>query len=144
MQPGVTSVLARLSARRDSDHGVRHSNSDRSLFIECALITYHLPTSLHSLYKRMISCFTPDIESVISSPLDRVSMSTWMASASSRSWFAIAVLHFSTRLTTRWWIGNAPLVSSPSCTTTGVDNDSQFSASNKGFIRRSRSSTRRR
>jgi hypothetical protein len=81
---------------------------------------------------------------VISSPLDRVSMSTWMASASSRSWVAIAVLHFSTRLTTRRWTSNAPLVSSPSCATTGVDNVSQFNASNKGFIRRSRSSTRRR
>jgi hypothetical protein len=145
MQPGGNKrVNAPVTAmtRRDSDHP--GSNSVRSLFIECTLITYHLPTSLHPVYKRMISCFTPDIQSVISSPLDRVSMSTWMASASSRSWVAIAVLHFSTRLTTRRWTSNVPLVSSPSCATTGVDNVSQFNASNKGFIRRSRSSTRRR
>ena len=34
---------------------------------------YFLPKAA---YKRIISCFTPDIQSVISSPLERVSMST--------------------------------------------------------------------
>jgi len=109
----------------------------------CTVILSSLSYFYH-VYKRMISCFTPDIQSMISSPLVRVSMSTWMASASSRSWLAIAVIHFSTRFTTRPWKSNAPLVSSPSCTATGLDNVSQFNASNKGFIRRSRSSTRRR
>jgi hypothetical protein len=37
-----------------------------------------------------------------------------------------------------------PFVSSPSCPTTGGDSDSQFSESNSGLIRRSRSSTKRR
>src|SRR6266702_6635433 len=39
---------------------------------------------------------------------------------------------------------HAPFVSSPSCPTTAVNSVSQFSASNRGLIRRSRSSTKRR
>jgi hypothetical protein len=59
---------------------------------------------------------------------------------------AIMICHCYSTFSTRCVSLNmdAPFVSSPSCTTTGADNVSQFSASNRGFIRRSRSSTRRR
>jgi hypothetical protein len=98
------------------------------------------------IHNRMISCLTPDIQSPISSVSEPfVSKSTWIARAAGRSWASIAYYIVSKPIIERCIQKqrNPPLERTSSWSTTGLDNVSQFNASKRGLIRRSKSSTRR-
>jgi len=107
--------------------------------------TYQRKKGKMTDYTRMINCLTPDIHNPMSSVCDpRVRSSTWRARAAGRSRASIAIYlppksEF-IRLTKFY---HEPRVSTISWSTTGLDRVSQFKASKRGLILRSRSSASR-